>query len=307
MMKNSVFFSGGKTEEISKTAKQVFIDFEKKEGALRYHSDMEQARYNHCLVAQTSGVVLALGGVISAEDRAEEITASCEKFNPSQNSWGKVASLNIKREQHAACLLADTTIYVFGGIKSDGLGIEEIEKNNISGSRWEIIHIKTTAESFHGVPGMGAVEISSNSILIFGGSNSNGTDTHLFSISQSELKKVDVRETTIKTRLTISPGNGIVLHQNRVYCGINEKVVLLYSLASAIWNEIQFSQICQSYAYIAVSYTHLTLPTILLVQISVVAVSLKKKKQQTRRTKVVQEMRWLCYRTCHLLTTTPRR
>eukprot|EP00831_Metopus_contortus_P036686 TRINITY_DN28976_c0_g1_i1.p3 TRINITY_DN28976_c0_g1~~TRINITY_DN28976_c0_g1_i1.p3 ORF type:complete len:116 (-),score=37.13 TRINITY_DN28976_c0_g1_i1:126-473(-) len=34
----------------------------------------------------------------------------------------------------------------------------------------------------------------------------------------------------------------------------------------------------KSFAYIPVSYTHLTLPTILLVQISVVAVSLKKKK-----------------------------
>eukprot|EP00831_Metopus_contortus_P040606 TRINITY_DN31817_c0_g1_i1.p2 TRINITY_DN31817_c0_g1~~TRINITY_DN31817_c0_g1_i1.p2 ORF type:complete len:140 (+),score=24.77 TRINITY_DN31817_c0_g1_i1:232-651(+) len=33
----------------------------------------------------------------------------------------------------------------------------------------------------------------------------------------------------------------------------------------------------------AVSYTHLTLPTILLVQISVVAVSLKKKKHSCRR------------------------
>eukprot|EP00831_Metopus_contortus_P050119 TRINITY_DN420_c0_g1_i8.p1 TRINITY_DN420_c0_g1~~TRINITY_DN420_c0_g1_i8.p1 ORF type:complete len:154 (+),score=13.98 TRINITY_DN420_c0_g1_i8:117-578(+) len=32
-----------------------------------------------------------------------------------------------------------------------------------------------------------------------------------------------------------------------------------------------------------VSYTHLTLPTILLVQISVVAVSLKKKKKKVRR------------------------
>eukprot|EP00831_Metopus_contortus_P034822 TRINITY_DN27733_c0_g1_i2.p1 TRINITY_DN27733_c0_g1~~TRINITY_DN27733_c0_g1_i2.p1 ORF type:complete len:106 (-),score=30.53 TRINITY_DN27733_c0_g1_i2:73-354(-) len=33
----------------------------------------------------------------------------------------------------------------------------------------------------------------------------------------------------------------------------------------------------------AVSYTHLTLPTILLVQISVVAVSLKKKKDAKQR------------------------
>eukprot|EP00831_Metopus_contortus_P031863 TRINITY_DN25883_c0_g1_i1.p1 TRINITY_DN25883_c0_g1~~TRINITY_DN25883_c0_g1_i1.p1 ORF type:complete len:109 (+),score=35.43 TRINITY_DN25883_c0_g1_i1:96-422(+) len=34
----------------------------------------------------------------------------------------------------------------------------------------------------------------------------------------------------------------------------------------------------------AVSYTHLTLPTILLVQISVVAVSLKKKQQKKKQT-----------------------
>eukprot|EP00831_Metopus_contortus_P017096 TRINITY_DN1719_c0_g1_i17.p1 TRINITY_DN1719_c0_g1~~TRINITY_DN1719_c0_g1_i17.p1 ORF type:complete len:147 (+),score=9.07 TRINITY_DN1719_c0_g1_i17:150-590(+) len=37
-----------------------------------------------------------------------------------------------------------------------------------------------------------------------------------------------------------------------------------------------------------VSYTHLTLPTILLVQISVVAVSLKKKKKYNKKTYVTQ-------------------
>eukprot|EP00831_Metopus_contortus_P058452 TRINITY_DN505_c0_g1_i2.p3 TRINITY_DN505_c0_g1~~TRINITY_DN505_c0_g1_i2.p3 ORF type:complete len:110 (-),score=13.08 TRINITY_DN505_c0_g1_i2:37-366(-) len=36
---------------------------------------------------------------------------------------------------------------------------------------------------------------------------------------------------------------------------------------------------------ISVSYTHLTLPTILLVQISVVAVSLKKKKKKKKKKK----------------------
>eukprot|EP00831_Metopus_contortus_P048489 TRINITY_DN3958_c0_g1_i1.p1 TRINITY_DN3958_c0_g1~~TRINITY_DN3958_c0_g1_i1.p1 ORF type:complete len:118 (-),score=8.77 TRINITY_DN3958_c0_g1_i1:29-382(-) len=40
--------------------------------------------------------------------------------------------------------------------------------------------------------------------------------------------------------------------------------------------------------YIPVSYTHLTLPTILLVQISVVAVSLKKKKQKIKMKMQVQ-------------------
>eukprot|EP00831_Metopus_contortus_P058102 TRINITY_DN50341_c0_g1_i1.p3 TRINITY_DN50341_c0_g1~~TRINITY_DN50341_c0_g1_i1.p3 ORF type:complete len:105 (-),score=34.46 TRINITY_DN50341_c0_g1_i1:31-345(-) len=42
---------------------------------------------------------------------------------------------------------------------------------------------------------------------------------------------------------------------------------------------------------IPVSYTHLTLPTILLVQISVVAVSLKKKKRQIikKREKIKQK------------------
>eukprot|EP00831_Metopus_contortus_P082917 TRINITY_DN9075_c0_g1_i1.p2 TRINITY_DN9075_c0_g1~~TRINITY_DN9075_c0_g1_i1.p2 ORF type:complete len:120 (+),score=41.58 TRINITY_DN9075_c0_g1_i1:115-474(+) len=38
-----------------------------------------------------------------------------------------------------------------------------------------------------------------------------------------------------------------------------------------------------------VSYTHLTLPTILLVQISVVAVSLKKKKIREQTTSAVQK------------------
>eukprot|EP00831_Metopus_contortus_P041153 TRINITY_DN32246_c0_g1_i1.p5 TRINITY_DN32246_c0_g1~~TRINITY_DN32246_c0_g1_i1.p5 ORF type:complete len:119 (-),score=18.79 TRINITY_DN32246_c0_g1_i1:43-399(-) len=39
----------------------------------------------------------------------------------------------------------------------------------------------------------------------------------------------------------------------------------------------------------SVSYTHLTLPTILLVQISVVAVSLKKKKQKKTQCRAQQQ------------------
>eukprot|EP00831_Metopus_contortus_P019646 TRINITY_DN18546_c0_g1_i2.p2 TRINITY_DN18546_c0_g1~~TRINITY_DN18546_c0_g1_i2.p2 ORF type:complete len:137 (-),score=25.75 TRINITY_DN18546_c0_g1_i2:39-410(-) len=39
-----------------------------------------------------------------------------------------------------------------------------------------------------------------------------------------------------------------------------------------------FNEVKTNYSISPVSYTHLTLPTILLVQISVVAVSLKKKK-----------------------------
>eukprot|EP00831_Metopus_contortus_P016669 TRINITY_DN17028_c0_g1_i2.p1 TRINITY_DN17028_c0_g1~~TRINITY_DN17028_c0_g1_i2.p1 ORF type:complete len:128 (+),score=23.96 TRINITY_DN17028_c0_g1_i2:275-658(+) len=51
--------------------------------------------------------------------------------------------------------------------------------------------------------------------------------------------------------------------------------------SSVIYNIISNSDNTYSGAQIPVSYTHLTLPTILLVQISVVAVSLKKKKQPT--------------------------
>eukprot|EP00831_Metopus_contortus_P062361 TRINITY_DN54433_c0_g1_i2.p1 TRINITY_DN54433_c0_g1~~TRINITY_DN54433_c0_g1_i2.p1 ORF type:complete len:175 (+),score=19.97 TRINITY_DN54433_c0_g1_i2:147-671(+) len=42
----------------------------------------------------------------------------------------------------------------------------------------------------------------------------------------------------------------------------------------------------QNHKLVTVSYTHLTLPTILLVQISVVAVSLKKKNQEETRTMI---------------------
>eukprot|EP00831_Metopus_contortus_P068185 TRINITY_DN60937_c0_g1_i1.p1 TRINITY_DN60937_c0_g1~~TRINITY_DN60937_c0_g1_i1.p1 ORF type:complete len:114 (-),score=14.12 TRINITY_DN60937_c0_g1_i1:23-364(-) len=50
-------------------------------------------------------------------------------------------------------------------------------------------------------------------------------------------------------------------------------VVVLYLLFLSLTN-----------LFNTVSYTHLTLPTILLVQISVVAVSLKKKKQENNKT-----------------------
>eukprot|EP00831_Metopus_contortus_P054880 TRINITY_DN46292_c0_g1_i1.p1 TRINITY_DN46292_c0_g1~~TRINITY_DN46292_c0_g1_i1.p1 ORF type:complete len:124 (-),score=10.69 TRINITY_DN46292_c0_g1_i1:24-395(-) len=47
----------------------------------------------------------------------------------------------------------------------------------------------------------------------------------------------------------------------------------------SVWMICESSILIPMYSALTVSYTHLTLPTILLVQISVVAVSLKKKKQ----------------------------
>eukprot|EP00831_Metopus_contortus_P078924 TRINITY_DN7742_c0_g1_i1.p1 TRINITY_DN7742_c0_g1~~TRINITY_DN7742_c0_g1_i1.p1 ORF type:complete len:220 (-),score=59.12 TRINITY_DN7742_c0_g1_i1:28-687(-) len=55
-------------------------------------------------------------------------------------------------------------------------------------------------------------------------------------------------------------------------------------------------KLLQPLSSIPVSYTHLTLPTILLVQISVVAVSLKKKKHQKRRAQSAIMLKYLAHR-----------
>eukprot|EP00831_Metopus_contortus_P059319 TRINITY_DN51309_c0_g1_i1.p2 TRINITY_DN51309_c0_g1~~TRINITY_DN51309_c0_g1_i1.p2 ORF type:complete len:174 (-),score=18.18 TRINITY_DN51309_c0_g1_i1:33-554(-) len=52
---------------------------------------------------------------------------------------------------------------------------------------------------------------------------------------------------------------------------------------------VSFDELDQLTYHISVSYTHLTLPTILLVQISVVAVSLKKKKKEKNQRPISSE------------------
>eukprot|EP00831_Metopus_contortus_P006626 TRINITY_DN12549_c0_g1_i4.p1 TRINITY_DN12549_c0_g1~~TRINITY_DN12549_c0_g1_i4.p1 ORF type:complete len:116 (+),score=35.68 TRINITY_DN12549_c0_g1_i4:110-457(+) len=67
------------------------------------------------------------------------------------------------------------------------------------------------------------------------------------------------------------------VYKRQAFCGthVSNKRKMILSQIDALLQSIH----CFNND-ISVSYTHLTLPTILLVQISVVAVSLKKKKKQ---------------------------
>eukprot|EP00831_Metopus_contortus_P037569 TRINITY_DN29594_c0_g1_i1.p1 TRINITY_DN29594_c0_g1~~TRINITY_DN29594_c0_g1_i1.p1 ORF type:complete len:159 (-),score=24.58 TRINITY_DN29594_c0_g1_i1:10-486(-) len=100
-----------------------------------------------------------------------------------------------------------------------------------------------------------------------------------------------VQETGLQQRSTVeTTQNHTGLHrcftlvfQSLVAAGF-AKVYSRWSILHSITD--QNSQILSHVLCVdTVSYTHLTLPTILLVQISVVAVSLKKKKQQQPETR----------------------
>eukprot|EP00831_Metopus_contortus_P034926 TRINITY_DN27810_c0_g1_i3.p2 TRINITY_DN27810_c0_g1~~TRINITY_DN27810_c0_g1_i3.p2 ORF type:complete len:115 (+),score=28.82 TRINITY_DN27810_c0_g1_i3:325-669(+) len=94
---------------------------------------------------------------------------------------------------------------------------------------------------------------------------------HLLAGQYTTLLKNDVLENVKSLLKGYSFGVEVVVLEKSVIWACSECGAALPEdgCTSKVWNNGDYN---------AVSYTHLTLPTILLVQISVVAVSLKKKK-----------------------------
>eukprot|EP00825_Cyclidium_porcatum_P023741 TRINITY_DN2629_c0_g1_i2.p1 TRINITY_DN2629_c0_g1~~TRINITY_DN2629_c0_g1_i2.p1 ORF type:complete len:140 (+),score=24.52 TRINITY_DN2629_c0_g1_i2:269-688(+) len=89
------------------------------------------------------------------------------------------------------------------------------------------------------------------------------TDSGPFCETSIENPKVKITHTQIYSKYLINK--------------LNSQEIFFFSSPSLIQSPLRLNQLAYKY-HIPVSYTHLTLPTICSVQISVVAVSLKKKK-----------------------------
>jgi hypothetical protein len=79
-------------------------------------SRMNFSRYQHTVTKLNNGRVLVTGGRTSKEDST--VTNSCEIYDPINDKWDVVGSMNYNRENHRALLLPDGRVFVAGGANS---------------------------------------------------------------------------------------------------------------------------------------------------------------------------------------------
>eukprot|EP00831_Metopus_contortus_P005508 TRINITY_DN1208_c0_g1_i1.p2 TRINITY_DN1208_c0_g1~~TRINITY_DN1208_c0_g1_i1.p2 ORF type:complete len:120 (-),score=19.92 TRINITY_DN1208_c0_g1_i1:77-436(-) len=99
----------------------------------------------------------------------------------------------------------------------------------------------------------------------------------------AELQRLEGHEDEIFSCAYNYEGDTIITGSKDNTCRIWKDTELIKSL-EAKGIKADHQRVIHLLTHTPVSYTHLTLPTILLVQISVVAVSLKKKKKNTNTT-----------------------
>jgi len=247
-IKNSLFFSGGKLISATKEIKEVCINFNNKSAIFQYHPDMLFSRYFHSLVGyeytNDNYDLFAISGFSAKNSELYELTAECEKFDSHKNEWKQISPIPLKRENFAALLFEKILkIFVFGGADEFSRNISQIDIYDINYNKWDSINIKEN--EWQGRKNMGAIITpETENILIFGGAESDGSDTYLFkpneNINSKKLEKIQIRKTTIKTEpLCVENINSIIKYNGRIYCTGQRGRVFIYTICGMYWNETQ--------------------------------------------------------------------
>jgi hypothetical protein len=138
---------------------------------------MTTPRVFHTATLLTDGKVLIAGGVQSVTDPGyiDTVTATAELYDPATGTFTPTGSMSVGRYWHAATLLADGRVLISGG----AIQAPQTQTTNTA----EIYDPATGSFSLTGPMTYGhecqqSVLLSSGQVLVVGGSDANGTDTH---------------------------------------------------------------------------------------------------------------------------------
>ena len=224
-----IFITGGNSTEIKNENIEVRIDFEKRIGTFKYHKNMILPRFSHGLIALNNKSLLTIGGI----SLNNELTASCEIYNLKDDEWKNTPPIPHKRKNFGLCKFMDNCIYVFGGLYSE---TEKIDEFNIDKKSWSTISI-TEMQNWMGNENIGAIQLH-DKILVFGGTNSDGSDTFYFYNKEMTMRKIDSIKTEVKSEaLCLTGMSTIVQYQGRIYCTGEKGKVFIYTSESQKWNE----------------------------------------------------------------------
>lgn len=132
---------------------------------LVYRSPLLFRRSDFTALYSERGLVFVIGG-----NDAKTFYTTCEKYDIQNDTWSRIADLNVARDSAASCIFNNKYIYVFSGrTKFDKKEITDtIEMYDIDLNMWRLVnlHAKSTWTACDLAM---AMPIDSKTILIFGG------------------------------------------------------------------------------------------------------------------------------------------
>lgn len=157
-------------------------------------ASMNIPRANHSMEAVSDKRLYVVGGTNSGGN-----ISSCEEYDIANNKWRNIAPLNEEKKWVALSLHKDQYLYVFGGhINEKIIGSELIERLDVSEPStkpWEIIKVISGLDLFKGTCLSGAISVSDDCILLFGGV-SNGKLTNA-SVAFDPIKNVMIQRSPL--------------------------------------------------------------------------------------------------------------
>jgi len=121
--------------------------------------------------ALNDGRVLVVGGENNLTD---DIIADAEIYDPVENTWTAVASMNIARQYHTATLLASGKVLVSGGSNPGAAGLFNLSSAEIydpGANTWSLVGSMSTGRAGHT-----ATLLTSGKVLVVAGSNGGTVD-----------------------------------------------------------------------------------------------------------------------------------
>jgi len=178
-IKNMIYFSGGGAPATDTSPEQFYQIMMRvtikptMDTVLDKLSNMNTLRANHAMVAANAKLLYVAGGTNCTGN-----LTSCEEYNIATNKWREVAQLNEKKKWISVCAFQGRYLYTFGGalnaeakaksVKATDM-IECLDTTDPTVKLWEIIKITTGKELWKNCFFTGAITISDDSILLFGG------------------------------------------------------------------------------------------------------------------------------------------
>ncbi len=145
-----VLMAGGVNTAVAATA-QVMV-YDPAGRAWDSANSMSTPRANHALVRLADGRVLVIGGDVSTLNGPRTLTAGCEIYDPSLDTWSATGALTVPRANHAAILLPDGHVLVSGGVTGSGVLISTVsgcERFDPASGTWSSVGAMALDRSGH--------------------------------------------------------------------------------------------------------------------------------------------------------------
>jgi N-acetylneuraminic acid mutarotase len=141
------------------------MEFIESKNSLVYRSPLLFRRSDFTALYSERGLIYVIGG-----NDAKSFYTACEKYDIQNDTWSRIADLNVARDSAASCIFNNKYIYVFSGrTKFDKKEITDtIEMYDIDMNMWRLVNLNPKS-TWTACDLAMSMQIDSKTILIFGG------------------------------------------------------------------------------------------------------------------------------------------